>query len=61
MSKFEIFNNINTRSPSFPISMSSGAKALATGLLIKEPGKRFGWKQVRESQWLEQVPPCTHS
>jgi serine/threonine protein kinase len=55
MSKFEIFNNINNKSPPFPISMSSTAKALITGLLTKDPHKRLGWKEVAVDPWLEKV------
>lgn len=55
MSKFEIFNNINNNSPSFPLGMSSAAKALITGLLVKDPGKRFGWKDVSAAAWLVEV------
>lgn len=54
-SKFEIFNNINGRSPSLPMSMSSAAKALITGLLTKDPLKRFSWRQIGVSTWFEQV------
>lgn len=55
MSKFEIFNNINTKSPSMPMGASSKAKALVSGLLTKDSSKRFSWRHVSDSSWLEQV------
>lgn len=55
MSKFEVFNNINSKSVSFPMSVSSNVKSLVQGLLIKEPLKRFGWKAVAASPWLAEI------
>jgi serine/threonine protein kinase len=55
MSKFEIFNNINGKSVSFPLSSSLDAKSLIGGLLIKDPSQRFTWKDIKSSPWFADV------
>lgn len=55
MSKFEIFNNINGKSVSFPLSSSSEAKDLIGGLLHKDPLQRFTWKDIKTSLWFSDV------
>lgn len=53
MSKFEVFNNINSNSVSYPIFMNADLKFLLKGLLEKEPTKRFGWDAVKACKWLQ--------
>lgn len=55
MSKFEVFNNINMKSISFPIGMSTHVKTLIQGLLNKDPSKRFLWKAVSTSAWVQGI------
>ena len=54
-SKFEIFNNINSREASFPILMNADLKALMKGLLVKDPQQRFSAVEVKQSAWLAKV------
>ena len=55
MTKFEIFNNINTKNIIYPIMMSGNLKQLLKGLLDKDPKKRFNWNEVNTSQWTSDV------
>jgi serine/threonine protein kinase len=55
MSKFEIFNNINGKSVSFPLSSTADAKSLIGGLLIKDPLQRYTWKDIKSSPWFADV------
>jgi len=55
MSKFEIFNNINNRSVSLPLSMNSALAELIRGLLHKNPVKRSSWKEVKSSSWVNDI------
>ena len=54
-SKFEVFNNINEKSPSLGMSMSGPCKKLCKGLLDKDASKRFNWTHVRGSDWCKDV------
>ena len=54
MSKFEIFNNINNSSVSFPpsIMLNVPLSNLITCLLEKDPLKRSDWEEVKKSPWF---------
>ena len=52
MSKFEIFNNINSKSVSFPMSSSPPLKEMIKGLLCKDASSRFAMKQVKVASWV---------
>ncbi len=55
MTKFEIFNNINEKNPSFPLFMNQSIKSLIKGLLQKKADQRYSWSQVHGSPWLSEV------
>jgi protein kinase A len=55
MSKFEIFNNINEKEISCPLSMDNNLKNLLKGLLDKDQIKRFNFSRVKSSSWLADV------
>lgn len=54
-SKFEVFNNINEKSPSLGMSMSGPLKKLCKGLLEKDAPKRYNWIQVQSCEWCKDV------
>ena len=55
MSKFEIFNNINTAQVSFPLSMGGNLKSLIKGLLEKNQQERFNFSAVKNHPWVSEV------
>ena len=55
MSKFEIFNNINSGQISFPFNVSGNLKTLIRGLLEKNQQIRFNFSAVQASPWLQGV------
>ena len=61
MSKFEIFNNINGKNVSLPMSSSAALKTLIKGLLNKNPNERMNWGQVQRCDWVAEVSVREHS
>lgn len=57
MSKFEIFNNINSKAVSIPYSYSTNRplKSMIKGLLDKDPDKRFNWTTIKTCSWCNDV------
>mmetsp|Transcript_20612 Transcript_20612/g.29586 ORF Transcript_20612/g.29586 Transcript_20612/m.29586 type:complete len:468 (-) Transcript_20612:128-1531(-) len=55
MSKFEVFNNINGKEVSFPMSVGNEARVLIRGLLTKSPQQRLALRGVKASQWVAKV------
>jgi serine/threonine protein kinase len=51
----KVLRNILECQPSLPRSLDSGARALIQALLVKDPKKRAGFKQVKESGFLKDL------
>jgi serine/threonine protein kinase len=55
MSKFEIFNNINSGQVSFPLSIGGNLKSMIKGLLEKNQQQRFRYGEVKLNSWVSDV------
>jgi len=55
MSKFEIFTNISSGKVSYPLAMGSSVSSFLKSLLEPDPNKRSSWRNVRNSQWFDEV------
>ena len=53
--KSPLQNNVSSGSPRFPWLMKKELKKLIQGLLLSQPNKRYGYKQVRASPFLRDV------
>ena len=55
LSKFEIFNNINSKQVSLPMSSSASLKELVKGLLSKDSNARFAKEEVIHAAWVGDI------